>query len=151
MKKFLIAAALVLTGAVAYAQENTAAADSTDTIVKEQPQEVVITQPMYRGGFEEMYKFIMTNFDYPEDARKRSISGTVEVEFTVEKSGDITFVGILKGIDPDIDEELIRVLKEMPLWIPATRNGVPTRYKVSMPITLKLSRSRNGTKSTLGI
>lgn len=110
-----------------------------------------ITQPEFKGGVQEMYNYILANFEYPEDAQKRSVSGTVEMEFTIEKSGDISFVGVLKGIEPAIDAELVRVFKNMPLWTPATRNGAPVRYKVSMPVTLKLKKSRNGTKSSYSI
>lgn len=102
--------------------------------------EDVITQPEFKGGIEKMYEYISTNFVYPEEAQKRSVNGKMEVEFTVEKSGDITYVGILKGLDYSIDEEVLRLLKAMPRWTPATKNGVPVRYKVSMPITIRASR-----------
>lgn len=105
-----------------------------------QTTEDVITQPEFKGGIEKMYEYISTNFVYPEEAQKRSVNGKMEVEFTVEKSGDITYVGILKGLDESIDEEVLRLLKAMPRWTPATKNGVPVRYKVSMPITIRASR-----------
>lgn len=105
-----------------------------------QKTEDVITQPEFKGGIEKMYQYITDNFVYPEEAQKRSVNGKMEVEFTVEKSGDITYVGILKGLDYSIDEEVLRLLKAMPRWTPATKNGVPVRYKVSMPITIRASR-----------
>lgn len=114
-------------------------------------KEDVICAPEYKGGIENLYKFIKDNFDYPEDCRKRYVSGTIEMEFTIEKSGEISSVGVLKGLEESVDDELIRVFKAMPMWTPATRNGKPVRYKVSMPVTLKISRSRNGTKSNFGI
>ena len=106
----------------------------------------VITQPEFKGGIEKMYEYISKNFIYPEEASKRSVRGKMEVEFTVEKSGDITYVGILKGLDFSIDEEILRLLKAMPRWTPATKNGVPVRYKVSMPINIRASRK--GQKSS---
>lgn len=105
-----------------------------------QSSEVVITQPEFKGGIEKMYEYITNNFQYPDEAARRSIRGKMEVEFTVEKSGDITYVGILKGLDYSIDEEVLRLLKAMPRWIPATKNGEPVRYKVSMPINIRASR-----------
>ena len=112
---------------------------------------VVITQPEFKGGSEALYKYILTNFEYPEEAAKRSISGTMEVEFTIEKSGDVSNVGILKGLDEQVDEQVLRLLKAMPRWTPATRNGVPVRYKVSMPLTLKLSKNKHGARSSIGL
>ncbi len=111
--------------------------------VKTQPTEDVITQPEFKGGIEKMYQYISDNFEYPEDAAKRSVNGKMDVEFTIEKSGDVTYVGILKGLDYSIDGEVLRLLKAMPRWIPATKNGVPVRYKVSMPITIRASRNKN--------
>lgn len=112
------------------------------------PTEDVITQPEFKGGIEKMYKYISDNFEYPDEAKKRSVNGKMEVEFTVEKSGDITYVGILKGLDYSIDDEVLRLLKAMPRWTPATKNGVPVRYRVSMPITIRASRNKNQKSST---
>lgn len=106
-------------------------------------QEVVITQPEFKGGIKKMYQYISDNFQYPEEAAKRSVNGEMEVEFTVEKSGDITYCGIVKGLDFSIDEEVLRLLKAMPRWTPATRNGVPVRYKVLMPLKIRASRQKN--------
>ena len=100
----------------------------------------VITQPEFKGGIEKMYEYINRNFQYPEEAQRRSVKGKMEVEFTIEKSGDVTYVGILKGLEESIDEEVLKLLKAMPRWIPATKNGVPVRYKVAMPITIRASR-----------
>lgn len=111
----------------------------------------VITQPEFKGGIEKMYEYINRNFQYPEEAQRRSVKGKMEVEFTVEKSGDITYVGILKGLDEAIDQEVLKLLKAMPRWTPATKNGQPVRYKVSMPITIRASKTKNGQKSSQGL
>ena len=88
-----------------------------DSVNKQtQSEKVVITQPEFKGGIEKMYEYITTNFQYPEDAKKRSVRGKMEVEFTVEKSGDITYVGILKGLDYSIDLEQVKELKRYYLW-----------------------------------
>jgi len=122
--------------------------DSTSDTTTIAPTEDVITQPEFKGGIEKMYKYISDNFEYPDEAKKRSVNGKMEVEFTVEKSGDITYVGILKGLDYSIDDEVLRLLKAMPRWTPATKNGVPVRYRVSMPITIRASRNKNQKSST---
>ena len=133
-KLALLLAVLPLIGP-AYAQTPN---DSAAATVKKTAD--VITQPEFKGGIEKMYEYISTNFQYPEEAQRRSIKGKMEVEFTVEKSGDITYVGILKGLDESVDAEVLKLLKAMPRWIPATKNGEPVRYKVSMPINIRASR-----------
>lgn len=148
MKKIIVRALLVF---MAVSVSNLMHAQKTSTQQQQQGGEVVITQPEFKGGSEALYKYILTNFEYPEEAAKRSISGTMEVEFTVEKSGDISNVGILKGLDEQVDEQVLRLLKAMPRWTPATRNGIPVRYKVSMPLTLKLSKNKHGARSSIGL
>ena len=136
MKRLLSLIVFVSLAGVALAQSDSNSGSAKKT-------EDVITQPEFKGGIEKMYEYISTNFVYPDEAQKRSVNGKMEVEFTVEKSGDITYVGILKGLDYSIDEEVLRLLKAMPRWTPATKNGVPVRYKVSMPITIRASRNKN--------
>ncbi len=141
MRKIALTLILLSVFGLAVAQSDKDSAAST-------PQKTadVITQPEFKGGIEKMYEYISRNFQYPDEAQKRSVKGKMEVEFTVEKSGDITYVGILKGLDESIDEEVLRLLKAMPRWTPATKNGVPVRYKVSMPINIRASRK--GQKSS---
>lgn len=130
-------------------KSDSAKSDSVQLV--EKSVEIIITQPEYKGGINALYEYVSVNFQYPTEAAKRWISGKLEVEFTVEKSGDVTYVGILKGIDDMVDAEVLRLLKAMPRWTPATRNGVPVRYKVSMPINIKVSRSKNGVKSEMAL
>ncbi len=122
---------------LSYAGQDTADVASEDVIVP----------PEYDGGMEKMYQFILDNFEYPEDCEKRHVSGTIEIQFTIEKSGDISSIIVLEGLEDLVDEELVRVFKAMPLWKPATKNGIPARYTVVMPVTLKISRKRVGDKS----
>lgn len=142
MKRFTALFALLFVFALMSAQSDESGSKTATQ------KEDVITQPEFKGGIEKMYQYISDNFEYPENAAKRSVNGKMEVEFTVERSGDITYVGILKGLDYSIDEEVLRLLKGMPRWIPATKNGVPVRYKVSMPITIRASRTKNQKSST---
>ena len=89
MKKLAILSVCLLMAGVSFARTD---ADST-AAKTDQPTQDVITQPEFRGGIEKMYQYISDNFEYPEDAAKRSVNGKMDVEFTVEKSGDITYVG----------------------------------------------------------
>lgn len=146
MKKTFILFALLTMCSLCFAQR--------DTIRTTKPYTTesgdVIYQPEFKGGVDKMYEYISHNFIYPDEAGKRSVSGKIEVEFTVEKSGDITGVGVLKGLDYSIDEEVVNLIKGMPRWFPATKNGIPVRYKVSMPITIKPSRT-SGDRSSAGL
>lgn len=101
---------------------------------------VVIVQPEFKGGSKSLNEYISENFVYPADAKRRSVDGKVEIEFTVEKTGDLTYIGIVKGIDSSVDEAIVNLFKTMPRWNPATKNGKPVRYKLRMPLNIRASR-----------
>jgi len=86
--------------------------------------------PEYPGGFEQLFKFIHDNTNFPDtDA---DVQGTVLVQFMVSETGNISKIHILRGIGCGCDEEAIRVVKMMPKWIPARRNGyaIPSLYQI---------------------
>ena len=110
--------------------------------------DVVITQPEFKGGAQNLSKYIAENFVYPADAQRRSVDGKVEIEFTVEKSGDLTYIGIVKGLDSSVDEAIVELFKAMPRWTPGTKNGKPIRFKLRMPLNIRASRRGETTVST---
>jgi TonB family protein len=117
------------------------AQSETDTINNtSDTTKVVIVQPEFKGGSESLNKYISENFVYPAEAKRRSVDGKVEIEFTVEKTGDLTYIGIVKGIDSTVDEAIVNLFKTMPRWTPATKNGKPVRYKLRMPLNIRASR-----------
>lgn len=98
----------------------------------------VIVEPSYKGGEDKLYKFLAENLNYPDKARKRSITGTVVLKFVVEKDGRITNIEIAKSVGYGIDEECIRVMHKMPRWKPGTVNGKPARVQYCLPIKFDL-------------
>lgn len=142
---FLVAAAIIPMSASA--DDKKTNEEKIDTLII---GGYVVTQPYFKGGTKALYQYISDNFVYPDAAARRSVSGTMEVEFTIEKSGDVSFPSILKGLDQTIDDEILRLIKAMPRWNPATRNGEPVRFKVSMPLNIRASR-RSGLKSSTSL
>ena len=152
MKTLFIKRLIVATG-VMFLSLTMSESKAADTIKVVSPEngEIIITQPEFRGGMAAMRKYIDDNFVYPDDAAKRTVSGKMEVEFTIEKSGDVSYVNILKGLDYSIDEEVLRLLKAMPRLTPATKNGTQVRYKVSMPLNIRVSRNRKSSTALQGL
>lgn len=75
---------------------------------------------------------------HPEEMRRLGIEGEVVVEFFVERNGVISGVNAVKKLTKEFDEEAIRLVRNMPYWIPGKKNGVPVRYKMTMPINFKI-------------
>lgn len=95
--------------------------------------------PLFPGGEKEMYRFIGQNLKYPVPAQEANIQGKVVVRFVVDQNGSINDVEILRGIDPNCDKEALRVIKNMPKWVPGKQNGIPVKVYYTMPIVFRLS------------
>ena len=109
--------------------------------VKHEPEKifVAVEQPAeFPGGPAAMMKWLSNNIRYPESAQQNGISGRVVVKFVVEKDGSIGSPSIVKGVDRDLDQEALRVVKRMPKWQPGKNNGQPVRSYFNLPVTFRL-------------
>ena len=89
-------------------------------------------------AFDKMLKFIYTNIKYPKSAQEAGIQGTVVVSFVIEKDGSISDLKVVRSISPDCDEEVLRVVKMMPNWIPGKQDGEPVRVQFNLPVRFAL-------------
>jgi len=103
------------------------------------PPIFVSTMPKFPGGNPELFDFLNSNIKYPEISVKNNSQGKVIVEFVVEKNGEISNIKVLKGVDPFIDAESIRVVNQMPKWIPGKQLDKKVRVRQRLPIKFKLS------------
>lgn len=92
---------------------------------------VVEVQPEFEGGPEAMMKYLKKNLRIN---KRNSMMGTVFTSFVVEKDGSIGDVKILRGLNPEIDREAIRVISSMPHWKPGRQNNKPVRVRFVMPL-----------------
>jgi protein TonB len=106
---------------------------------EEVPFVVVEEMPMYPGGDVELLKYIMEHVQYPEVAKENNIQGRVIVRFCVTAKGGVSQVSVLKGVDPELDKEAIRVVNTLPAFKPGKQGGkpVPVWYMVPITYTLK--------------
>lgn len=104
-----------------------------------EPFVVVEEMPMFPGGETELLKWIGENTQYPEVAKENNIQGKVIVRFCVTSKGTVDRVSILKGVDPELDKEAIRVVQTLPAFKPGKQGGkpVPVWYMVPINFTLK--------------
>lgn len=103
-----------------------AAQDKVFTVVEEQPE--------FPGGYDNMMTFIRENLEYPSIARQQGIEGTVFVSFIVERDGAVTDVKVIRGISPECDQEVIRMMKLNPKWVPGKQSGEPVRVRFVLPV-----------------
>lgn len=103
------------------------------------PSYVVEEQPRFPGGEEALLKFIAEHTIYPDIPKENNVQGKVHLEFEVKKDGSIGDVKILRGVDPYIDAEAIRVIKSLPKWEPGRQGGNPVKVTMQIPINFVLN------------
>lgn len=108
----------------------------TEIIVVERQEEeeeddeifiIVDEIPEFPGGEDALHKYLIEHTKYPKKASKNKISGTVNVLFVINENGEIEDVQISNSVDPTLDREAIRVVKNMPNWIPGKIRGKPVK------------------------
>lgn len=107
--------------------------------VEQAPFVVVEEMPSFPGGDPELLKFIAEHTQYPEIAKENNIQGKVIVRFCVTAKGGVSQVSVLKGVDPELDKEAMRVVTTLPPFKPGKQGGkpVPVWYMVPIAFTLK--------------
>jgi len=91
--------------------------------------------PEFPGGQKEFYKFIYDNIKFPYEICK-GLSGKFYVKFFIDEDGHVKNVTVLRGLHPEIDKEVIRVICLSPDWKPATQRGKPFKCPITIPIKI---------------
>jgi protein TonB len=95
--------------------------------------------PVFPGGDTTLLKYIADNVVYPAGARINKIQGKVVVRLIVEKDCSVSNVEIVKGVNPLLDAEAIRVVKTLPKFVsPAKKDGVAVGVHYMIPISFAL-------------
>ena len=101
--------------------------------------QVVEDQPEFPGGMEALMKHLSKEIKYPKEAQDKGTQGRVIVQFVVRKDGSITDAKIMKPVDPLLDAEALRVVSEMPNWIPGKQRGEAVNVRFTLPVMFRLS------------
>jgi TonB family protein len=127
---------------VVYFQENTAPATANAPV--ESPvysPEQLTKQPEFPGGIPALVAYLSANIRYPETARRQKIEGTVLVQFVLDETGAVAEAEAVPSPKPEFGEmaaEAVRVVAQMPGWLPAQAQGQAARCRMSLPIRFKL-------------
>ncbi len=98
-------------------------------------------QPSFPGGTEAMYKYLSREIKYPREAYDHKIEGRVVVQFVVNSNGKVVSPEIMRGVDPSLDNEAIRLVRNMPKWIPGKVDNLPVNSRFTLPIKFILNSS----------
>ena len=102
--------------------------------------------PAFPGGDKALTEWLQKNIKYPEEAAQQGIQGTVYLRFVIKPDGSVSNVEVVRKTNPLLDEEAIRVVKEMPKWNPGKQKGEPVSVYFSLPIVFKLGNKEETEK-----
>ena len=103
------------------------------------PFVIVEDMPEFKGGEKALLKYIADHVVYPEIAKENDIQGTVYVKFVINEKGKVTNVGLLRGVDPLLDKEAIKVIESLPDWKPGKQSGKNVKVSMQVPIKFQLA------------
>lgn len=110
-----------------------------EEVVEETPFVMVEDMPLFQGGNSDTFRaWIAKNLKYPEIAAENGISGRVYIQFCVNSKGDIVDVVVLRGVDPALDKEAMRVVSSSPKWTPGKQRGKAVKVQFTFPVNFVL-------------
>jgi protein TonB len=117
--------------------------DFSDMTTEEEQEDapvffIVEEMPEFPGGEKALHQYLASSIEYPVIAQENGIQGRVYVKFVVNTDGSITDVEIARGVDPSLDKEALRVVKNMPKWKPGKQRGKAVRVSYTVPINFVL-------------
>ncbi len=102
---------------------------------------IVESMPEFPGGEFALRKFIAENVLYPDNARNMCIEGRVYVQFVVDTAGSVIDVKVVRSVHPLLDAEAVKVVQQLPKWIPGVQRGKKANVSFTIPINFKLEGS----------
>lgn len=111
----------------------------SDEIISEEdlpPFIVCEDMPEFRGN---LLKYVAEHVVYPEIAKENDIQGTVYVGFVIDEKGKVTDVTLVRGVDPILDKEALKVVENLPDWKPGKQSGKNVKVRMNIPIKFQLA------------
>jgi len=91
------------------------------------------------GGDENTFtKWVFERLVYPEVAKENGIQGRVTLQFVVDTDGSVRDVKVIRGVDPALDKEAVRVVSSSPKWTPGRQRDKPVKVRYIFPVIFQL-------------
>lgn len=96
--------------------------------------DIIECYPEFPGGLTRLKKFLKENLQYPEEAFQAGEEGQVTVDFTIDKSGNVSNARVTKSVSTALDKEALRIIQSLPRWKPGMQRGRPVEVHLSLPV-----------------
>jgi protein TonB len=123
--------------------ENVVYTEKVDSVVpvEEKPRILVEEMPEFPGGIPALLKYVGDNLVYPAEAQELNMQGKVTLRFVVNRDGSVDRIEVMKGVDPLLDNEAVRVVKTLPKFKPGKQQGVPVPVWFSLPVVFQIKNN----------
>ena len=109
-----------------------------EEVEEQQIFQVVEEMPEFPGGMAECMKWLGKNIKYPTISQENGVQGRVIVQFVINRDGSIVDAKVVRGVDPYLDKEALRVVNQMPKWSPGKQRGKAVRCQFTLPVQFRL-------------
>ena len=99
---------------------------------------IVEEMPEFPGGPSAITAFINANVKYPVIAMENGVQGKVYISFVVNAKGKVENVKVVRGVDPSLDKEAMRVISALPDWKPGKQRNKPVKVSYTLPVNFVL-------------
>ena len=103
-----------------------------------QYQDVEVKPTFQDGDANAFAMWVAQQIVYPETAKESGASGRVILQFTIAKDGSVTDVKVVRGVHPDLDKEVMRVVTSSPKWNPGKHKGQAVPVMFTFPVVFKM-------------
>ena len=119
--------------------------DYVEEVVEEEveeeaiPFQLVEEKPKFQGGDANAFsKWVAQHLNYPEIAKENGVQGRVMLQFTVNPNGTLSDIKVLRGVDPSLDKEAVRVVSTSPKWTPGKQRDRAVKVTYTFPVIFQL-------------
>ena len=134
MRKLFLSLVVVFSAYAAFAQADVQLQEKD--ILQYQDVDV---KPTFQDGYANAFAvWVAQQIVYPETAKESGASGRVILQFTIAKDGSVTDVKVVRGVHPDLDKEVMRVVTSSPKWNPGKHEGQAVPVMFTFPVMFKM-------------
>ncbi len=117
--------------------------EPTDPVLLPDPEPRIFVEemPEFPGGNAALLRFVSEALKYPEEAIINNIQGRVTIKFAVNTNGSVDRIEVIRGIDPLLDNEALRIINTLPHFKPGKQNGIPVPVWFTIPVVFKIKNN----------
>lgn len=92
--------------------------------------------PEFRGNLQD---YLKQSIQYPQEALEQEMEGRVILRMVINKDSTVSDVTVARSSGNELlDQEAVRVIEQMPKWLPAKNGDKVVRCRYTLPVTFRI-------------